>query len=165
MIEKTNPRFLILNGHGTIEGDCVCGQDGEAIISLGVNDGLLDSRIVHSFTCCSAKKLGKGSRADAFIGYDDVFMFWQQSSATTTPLKDTLAAPQMKSALVVPYEILKGKTTTEAHNASQKAYQEYINEYMWNSEKHTAEEMQRILPFLIWNMQHQKLIGNGHARL
>jgi hypothetical protein len=71
----------------------------------------------------------------------------------------------MESALEAPYEIIKGRTVKEAYDASQKKFENWINEYLWNREKYTTEELQRVLPFLIWNKQHQKLIGNGEAKL
>ena len=165
VIEKKNPRFLVFNGHGSLDGKSICGHDNEPIISLGVNDHLLDSKIVHSFTCCSAKNLGEKSNAEAFIGYKDVFLFWMHRTTTMRPIKDKLAAPQMKSAVVAPFEILKGKSVDEAYQISQRKYQKMIDEYMWNSDKYTTEEMQRVLPFLIWNKQNQKLIGNKNAKI
>lgn len=165
MISKHNPRFLVFNGHGSINGDNICGHNNEPIISLGDNEDILNARIVHSFTCCSAKKLGKGNNANAFIGYDDVFIFWMHRTTTARPLEDKLAAPHMESALTAPYEIIKGKTVEEAYNASQKKYEEWIKEYLWNKDKYTTEELQRVLPFLIWNKGHQVLIGDNKAKL
>jgi hypothetical protein len=164
-IRNNKPRFLILNGHGTITGESICGQDNEEIIKLGVNDDLLESKIVHSFTCCSAKKLGKEAESEAFVGYDDLFIFWMHRSTTTRPLEDILAGSQMQSALTVPCEILKGKSVKSAYEASQKMFQKYIEDYLWDSDKHTTEEIQRVLPFLIWNKMHQKMFGNEEAKL
>ncbi len=161
-IKKENPRFLIFNGHGA--DDCICGHNDEVIIKLGNNDNLLDSRIVHSFTCSSSSKLGRNSKADVFIGYDDVFVFWLDGATTTKPLKDRFATPQMRSALIVPEELLKGRTAKEAYDASQKVYSDFIDEYKWNSHKYTTEEIQKILPLLMWNKMNQKIIGNKNSK-
>lgn len=162
-IEKENPRLLIFNGHG--DDDCICGHNNEILIKLGENDNLLDSRIVHSFTCSSAGQLGVKSKADAFVGFDDKFLFWMHRSSETKPLRDPLATPQIKSAITVPFEIVKGRSVNEAYDISQTAYASLIKEYTWNSSKYTTEEIQRVLPFLIWNKMHQKMIGNGNAKL
>lgn len=162
-IEKENPRLLIFNGHGDV--DCICGQNNEILIKLGENDNLLNSRIVHSFTCDSANKLGISSKAEAFVGFNDKFFFWMSRTSVSRPLKDHLATPQIKTALIVPFEIIKGKSVDEAYNMSQNTFDSLIVEYTLNSAKYTTEEIQRVLPLLIWNKIHQKKIGNGNARL
>lgn len=161
-VSKEDPRLLIINGHGDLSGESVYGQ-AEIIVKQGVNDRLFDSRIVHSFTCCSAKGLGKKSPAEAFIGYDNVFAFSSNRSTTTKPLQDNFAKPPIYCALMAPHALLRGKTAAEAYEESQKNYQQHIDEYLWNSDKHTAEELQRVLPFLLWNMQHQVVAGNPNA--
>lgn len=48
---KKNPAFVIFNGHGSQTE--ICGNNNEVLINL------LKSKIVHSISCNSAKKLGK----------------------------------------------------------------------------------------------------------
>lgn len=64
-IKETGHNLLLFNGHGSLAGDSICGHENEEIVKLGKNDGILDSKIVHSFTCCSARQLGRKSKAKA----------------------------------------------------------------------------------------------------
>lgn len=70
-IESKDPCFIAFNGHGSPIS--IAGQDDEVLIELGVNDELLEDKIVHLISCSSGKKLGSKCDANAFIGYDDVF--------------------------------------------------------------------------------------------
>jgi hypothetical protein len=164
VIKEKNPNFLIFNGHGSLSGECIYGQNDELLIGVGENENLLNSKIVHSFTCCSAKVLGEKSKPKAFIGYENVFSFYTHRATTARPLDDKLAAPQMISALVAPKKLLKGATAKEAYEESQKKFQEFIDEYLWNGNKYTKEEIDRILPFLISNKRCQVRIGDPEAR-
>ena len=164
-IKKEDYNLLIFNGHGSISGDSICGHSGEEIIKFGENHNLLDTRIVHSFTCCSGKVLGKNSNSEAFIGYDNMFSFWMHRTTTTRPLEDILAKPNMISALTVPIKLLKGAKASEAFDKSQEKYQEFIDDYLWNDAKYTKEELDRVLPFLMANKKAQKLHGNKDAEV
>ncbi len=162
-IKSKNPRFLAFNGHGT--DTIIAGHDNEPLITLGENDNLLESRIIHSFTCNSAKKLGRECNSDAFIGYDDIFWLYMDGNKTANPLKDEFARPFMESALEAPKQLAKRKTAGEAYDESQNKYQEWIDEFTRGSSKHTAEELQVILPFLHFNKNCQAIHGSRNARV
>jgi hypothetical protein len=161
-IKSKNPRFLVFNGHGS--DDSIFGQNDETLIKVGKNEKLLKSRIVHSFTCNSAKELGRKCGAEAFIGYDNYFIFFMDKFSLNHPLEDKLAGPVMECAIEVPLQIVKGKTAGEAYAKSQEMYEKWINEYTISSSHYTTEELQLILPCLYWNKSCQKLHGNPDAK-
>jgi hypothetical protein len=162
-INKENHDLLIFNGHGSFLGDSICGHNDEEIVKFGENHNILDAKIVHSFTCCSGKILGRNCNSDAFIGYDNAFSFWMHRSTTTRPLDDILSRPSIESALVAPIKLLKGAKASEAYRKSQERYQKYIDEYLWKGDQYTKEERDMILPFLMSNKRAQKLYGNENA--
>lgn len=162
-IDSKNPNFLAFNGHGSEVS--ICGQDDKPLITLGSNEHLLDSRIVHALSCSCAKELGRRSKAKAFIGYDDWFWLYFDGNKTAKPLEDSKVKPIMESALEAPKQIVKRKTVQEAYEESQKMYQKNIDELTISSSKHTAEEIQVILPFLDWNKKCQKLYGDPNAKI
>lgn len=162
-IESKNPNFLVFNGHGSEIS--ICGQDNRPLITLGENEYLLDSKIVHALSCSCAKELGKKSKAKAFIGYDDLFWLYFDGNKTTTPLKDARVKPILESALEAPKQLVKGKTAKEAYEKSQEMYQKNIDELTLSSSKHTSDEIQVILPFLHWNKNCQRLFGDPNAKV
>lgn len=162
-IESKNPSFMAFNGHGS--DICIAGQHNEPIITLGENESLLESKIVHSLTCNSAGKLGKVCRARAFIGYDSIFWLYMDGSKTAKPLNDIKAKPILESALEVPKQIAKGESAGEAYRKSQERYQKFIDNLTLSSSEHTSEELQVILPFLHANKGCQRMFGDKNARI
>ena len=152
-IKSKNPKLLLFNGHG--RDDVIAGHDNKPIIILGENDDLLNSKIVHSFSCSSAKELGKKCKAEAFIGYDDLFWLYMDGNNLSNPLKDKKVRPFMESAIEAPKQLAKRKTAKEAYEKSQKKYQKWIDELTLSSSKHTSEELQVILPLLQFNKNCQ----------
>ena len=163
IIKSKNPSFLAFNGHGS--DICIAGHDNEPLITLGENESQLDSRIVHSLTCSSAARLGKECNAKAFIGYDSIFWLYMDRSKTARPLDDMKAKPILESALEAPKQIVKRKTAGEAFRKSQEKYKKFIDELTLSSSKHTAEELQVILPFLHANKNCQRMYGEKSARM
>lgn len=160
-IKKNNPRFLYFNGHGTSKA--IFGQNDEPLIVLGENDDLLKSKIVHSVTCDSGRGLGEKCKADSFIGYDSWFFLPMNEFSIMNPIKDEWAKPILESALEVPIQILKRKSTKEAFDKSQEKYQKWIDEFTISSSKHTTAEIQLVLPCLFWNNFWQKIHGKGDS--
>ena len=75
-IEKLNPTFVILNGHG--DDASVTGHNNEILIQSGNNEHLLYSRITYALSCNSAAVLGVAATQVAvttYIGYTDEFIF------------------------------------------------------------------------------------------
>lgn len=72
VISKTQPIFIILNGHGN--DTMVTGHENLPLVEAGVNEQSLKGTITYAISCRSAKRLGKKAvktGARAYIGYDD----------------------------------------------------------------------------------------------
>jgi len=162
-ISSNNPSFIAFNGHGS--EDCIAGQNNEPLITLGDNDKLLDSRIVHALACSSASELGKKCKAKAFIGYDGIFWLYMDRNSVSRPLSDMKAKPILESALETPRQIAKGESAGNAYAKSQETYQRFIDHMTLSSSVHTAEELQVILPFLHGNKGCQRIFGDRNARI
>ena len=162
-IENKDPDSIIFNGHGS--ESIIAGHNLEPIIIFGENHHLLKNKIVHAFTCGSGKVLGKECEAKAFIGYNDWFFLCMDKSSTNRPLEDRFATPLMECALEAPIQLAKKQTARESFDKSQAKYQNWIDEYTASSSKYTTEELQLILPCLLWNKSCQALYGNEEAKL
>jgi len=162
-LKKHNPSFICFNGHGS--DIAVGGHDNEPLITLGKNDSLLDSKIVHALSCSAARELGKNCKACAFIGYDGIFWLYMDGNKVTRPLQDRKVKPILESALEAPKQIVKRKTAGEAFEKSQEKYQKFIDELTLSSSKHTADELQVVLPFLHANKNYQRMFGDKNARV
>jgi hypothetical protein len=162
-IKSKNPSFIAFNGHGS--ETCIAGQNNEPLITLGENDRLLDSRIIHALTCSSASGLGRGCKASAFIGYDGIFWLYMDNNKISRPLSDMKVRPILESAMEAPRQIAKGESAGNAYAKSQETYQRFIDHMTLSSSEHTAEELQVILPFLHSNKGCQKIFGDREARI
>ena len=70
VIKKLNYKIIIFNGHGS--SNSICGNNGGAIVTLGVNEYLLRDRITYARACDAAITLGNECVKDnngVFIGY------------------------------------------------------------------------------------------------
>ena len=162
-ITSNKPMFLMFNGHGS--DSMIAGHDFEPIIILGDNDNLLKDKIVHAFTCSSGRTLGARCGASAFIGYSNWFIMCIDGNSTNRPLEDRLASPIMQCAMEAPKQLAKKKTAREAYEQSQAKYQRWIDEFTLSSSKYTTEELQLILPCLMWNKTCQVLYEDNDAKL
>jgi hypothetical protein len=157
-IESKNPTYLFFNGHGSSK--VIAGQDNKSLITMGENDKLLKGKILHILACDCGKDLGKNCGAKSFIGYKGKWWLCMDQFSLSRPMKDRLAAPIIKSALEAPDQLLKGKTAKEAFDASQKTYQDWIDEFTHSESKYTTAELQLILPILHTNKSLQVVYEN-----
>ncbi len=112
VIEKKNPSFVIMNGHGNTSE--VTGYNNQTLVKLGENDDLLNGKVTYAVSCQSAKMLGKkvgGNLHTTYIGYVDDFIFLYLEKFRTKPLLDNLASFFLKPSNAIPIAILKGHTT------------------------------------------------------
>jgi len=58
-MKKFSPNIVMLNGHGNI--DLVMGHQNQILLKAGLNEDLLNSKIVYALSCKSAKVLGPKS--------------------------------------------------------------------------------------------------------
>ena len=160
---KKNPRFIFLNGHG--DDKMITGQDGEVLIESGENEGVLNSKIVYALSCRSAKKLGPesvASGADAYIGYDEDFIFMYSNEKRLRPTEDKTAAMFLESSNQVAMSLLKGNSTQTSHRNSRKAFIRNIQKLLTSK---VAQEDSSAVRYLVWDMQHQVCLGDQEARI
>jgi len=163
MLREKNPRLVLFNGHGSDE--TVTGHNDEILIKTPEDIGLLTSRIVHSLSCSSAKKLGKDAvekGTTSYIGYENDFIFFFDKNKTTQPLEDKIASPIFEAATQIPLALIKGNNVSEAFVRSQKTYEKWINHYRLHGE--LLEAPQNLIA-LMWDKESQIVHGDKMAVL
>lgn len=163
IILKTKPSFIVLNGHG--DENTVTGYDNKVLVRVGKNEKLLANAIVYARSCSCAKKLGPSSIAKgtkAFIGYTDEFVFMIDENYITQPLKDKTAALFLEASNYVAISLLKKHSAFEANNRSKNIFRNTIARYMVSE---TSKEESELLPYLLWDMNHQECIGKKEATI
>lgn len=150
-LKKHNPDVVVFNGHGNAV--CVVGQNDEILIESGKNTNLLSGKVVYMRACDAGKILGPDTikkGAQNFIGYKELFRFWNQPEATTKPLNDDYAKPFFECSNQIIYSLIKGRTAQEAHNDSVDMYKKTLSKLL------TSESPNSFLAAdLFWNMMHQ----------
>lgn len=158
-VEKLDPVFVVLQGHGSPE--CVTGHDNEPLVLLGDNEEVLVGRVTYAVSCDAARKLGQTVShqvGTAFIGYDDKFVFVQQREKWHKPLEDTRAKPFMEMSRQVPLGLLKGRSAGEAYRASQEMGKTHLRRLLASSSDPDALFDAR---HLWWNIKHQICLGDA----
>jgi hypothetical protein len=138
-VKAFNPQFVILNGHG---GDrAITGVEKHAILGVasyspelelkinGSNPELMQGRIVYLFTCHSGKLLASelirhGARAVA--AYKSAFLWTAEEPFD--PAEDSKAAPFFYAALMLPRELVLGKTFAQSATTLRKAFAYYLRQ-------------------------------------
>lgn len=129
-IIKSNPRLVVLNGHGFKHA--VCGQNKEIILDAN-NVNLLDSKIVYAVACDSSEELGeiattKGN-ASSYIGYEAHFMVVIDQSRSSTPSKDKNLKIFIKPYATLVLSLVSGLTVEKAINNTKETLRGLIREY------------------------------------
>lgn len=162
-ISKLDPRFVMLNGHGSEES--IAGQDHEILVRAGDNETILHSRLIYAVSCSSGKILGpkcveKGN--GTFIGYSDMFIFVYDRKYMSRPLDDKRAAPFMEGSNHVAVSLLKGHNAEEASKRSREMFERSYKKLLSsNSDSNSLQTAK----YLRWNMKHQVCLGNGNATI
>ncbi len=162
VLKKKNPSLVFLNGHGS--PDAVCGHNDKVIVQAGLNDKILEKRLVYALSCDSAEILGKEAvrnGAKVYIGYNRPFAFLADRNSGTTPLRDKKAQPFLESSNRVAIDMIRGKTAGEAFDKSQTEFERCIEYYSTSTEPDASE----IMRWLIWDKLAQKLIGDKNASI
>jgi len=163
VLEKTNYKLIVFNGHGT--ENSIGGYDDEPIIEEKVNEKILAERIVYARACDAACSLGmnsvKESNEGCFIGYELPFQFYCDKTWATNPLKDQVAPLFLNPSNVVAISILKGKIAREANDSSRKAILKNMRRVL---RKSNADSL--AIAEALWNnYEGQVLLGNENATL
>lgn len=161
VIRKTQPKFVFVNGHG--DDGSVTGQNGEVLVEAGVNEGILSRSIVYALSCRSAKVLGKESvesGADAYLGYEEDFIFLYDERCRTNPKIDKTAKLFLDPPMALPVSLFKSHSTGQAYNNSQNEYRRTIVSLL-SSE--ASSEQRTYIGYLVWDMQSQVCLGSQKA--
>lgn len=159
---KLNPALVIINGHGN--KDLVTGQNSEILIRKDVNEEVLKGKIVYAISCQSGKLLGpacikKGTKT--YLGYDEDFIFLCDENSSN-PLNDKTAALYLAPAYQLAISLVNGKSAKEAYNASQNKFSQNIKSIVTSGSK---DDNKNLLPYLLWDKTHQKLLGDEKAKI
>lgn len=161
VIRKTQPKFIFINGHG--DERSVTGQDGEVLVKVRVNEGILNRSVVYALSCQSAKVLGKESvksGADAYLGYEEDFIFLYDERCRTNPKIDKTAKLFLDPSMALPVSLFKGHSTGQAYGNSQNEYRRTIVSLL-SSE--ASSEQRTYIGYLIWDMKSQVCLGSRSA--
>lgn len=164
-LEKQKYDFVILNGHGNIEGTEIYGHDNEKLIDSKEGYKSLRNTLVYALSCCASKSLGKkccdnGTRA--FIGYQDVFIFYYDKNMASRPLKDEYAKRILKPANQVSIGIMKGNNVSEAVEKSKDLFKQELLK-LQSSESLIGSE--NVAMALMWNMAMLAVSGDEKAQI
>lgn len=163
MIQEQKPELIMFNGHGN--PPTICGHKNEALIKQGENEEILEEKIVYARSCSTASSLGPSAvkkGAKTFIGYTEDFVFLIDNSRTANPLKDEFAKPFLTASNQIIKSLLNGRTALEAHQRSQKVFDEQI-ESLQKSD--APPEAQHLLPWLFWDKTIQTILGEKNAQI
>jgi len=161
VVNKVNPSFIFLNGHGNDHE--VTGQDNARLLSNTDNLDFLKNKIIYALSCQSAKILGPyciNNGVKTYIGYTEDFIFVIDRTKRTKPQYDATASLFLEASNALPISLLKGKSTRDSYNDSQNAYKKQIRRLL------TSESISRessTIRFLLWDMKHQVCLGNQDA--
>lgn len=153
MVTKNKPTLVFLNGHG--DYNVVAGQDNEELLRVDDNERLLNSTIVYALSCRSGKNLGPScvkSGADAYIGYNEDFIFLYDENKRTRPEQDKIAEIFLEPSNQIMVSLLKGHMPKEAHENSKRSFARKIGKLL-SSQSTTLESS--AVRYLIWDMQYQ----------
>ena len=162
-IKKTQPDFIVLNGHGS--SDKITGHNGQTLLKANMNESLLNDKIGYALSCSSAKKLGKclvEKGTKSFIGYKEDFIFLHEKDKSSQPLNDKTARLFFEPSNLVATTLIKGNTSKEAHNRSQKEFRRNIRRLMVSESPQVDKSS---IPWLYWDMINQVCLGDGSAKI
>jgi len=160
-VEKTQPSFIFLNGHGN--ETTVTGHNDDPLVDTDINVEILKNKIVYALSCQSAKKLGPKSikqGAKAYIGYTEDFIFVYDTNKKQYPEKDETAGYFLKASNQIAVLLIEGKTTGQAYANSQNAFRSNIKQLLTSDSQTQDSSMVR---FLVWDQQHQVCLGDQNV--
>ena len=160
-ILKQKPQLILFNAHGdemTIYGDKI-GNKTEYLVREGENHHLLEGKLTYARACSAAASLGRACtrKSGCFIGYNQPFSFWTDTSRTTTPLKDKVAQLFLQPSNELAMALLRGKNASEAANLFINLSKKNLLQLL--SKKEEPGAMASVM--ILWNnIAAQEVIGN-----
>lgn len=160
IMDKRNPRLVVINGHGS--DNAIAGEDGKTILQIG-DEKFTASKIIYARSCCSLRTLGRSivdKGADAYLGYDEDFVFFFEPEKISRPLEDKTAKLFMEPSNYVAISLLKGHSVEDSNKRSKDLYRKNIAKLLVAGPK---SENYHTIRYLFWDMQHQIAIGDHNA--
>jgi hypothetical protein len=163
VLSKLDYNFIVFNGHGS--ETTIKGYNDKIIIESGVNDLILNDRIVYARSCHAGAILGKdcvkNSKEGCFIGYKVPFRFWVDPLSFYNPLNDNVARFFLEPSNLVPISLIKGNSAKDAHENSKKQILKNIDKII----KSKRDDSLTLAEDLWNNYAGQVLIGNELASI
>lgn len=161
-VKKFRPSFIYLNGHGS--QDSVTGFGNLPILTFADNEEITKDSVVYALSCQSAKRLGKscvsrGTRS--YLGYDDDFIFVFDENCGNNLAEDQVAANFLTPSNELAQDLLDGKSTGEAFDNSQNIFEQSIVKFSLSD---ATAEQRELLPYLLWDHEHQVCLGDSNAK-
>ena len=164
-LEKSNPRLIVLNGHGSYNK--VYGQH-EVILDEN-NIQKLQSKIVYAVVCDSSLELGEfaveNGKAEAYIGYEAYFMIIIEPSRSTTPLKDNNFKPFREIYVMLVLSLLSGFNVAESVEKTKMHIKSLIKDYGVLGIRDKFGDAPLIRLGLFWDLYFLKYHGNPYAKV
>lgn len=148
-MEDKRVGLINFNGHG--QANLIVGQDDQLLVEVGFNEKILAGKIIYCLACQAGKKLGPAAvqaGTKAFMGYDEDFIFLEQMADWFLPPSNCLVEA-----------LLTGKSSGEAYELSQQAFQQNIQALLTSEAKRSYA-----VPYLVWDKKHQVCLGDKQAR-
>ncbi|MDO8662635.1 MAG: hypothetical protein Q7K98_05390 [Candidatus Omnitrophota bacterium] len=159
-LEKKSPGLVILNGHGN--QDSITGHNNDVI--LEANDRkAVKNKIIYARSCKSAKVLGEKAishGAQAYLGYDEDFIFLYSRDKVSKPLEDKTATLFLSPSNQIPLSLLKNHCAGEANEKSKALFKKNIDKLLVAG---PSSEHYRAIGYLYWDMIHQVCLGDKKA--
>ncbi len=162
-IEKHQPAFIFLNGHGNEQE--ITGYDNEVLVKMGQNEDLLKNKIVYARSCNAAKVLGEKLAKESgvtFIGYVNSFILGRVPAKVGHPLNDEVARLFIQPSNLISITIIKGHEAGEAYRKSQEAM---MKNFFFMLSSRANDNQRDAAPYLWNNRKNQVLLGNQNAKI
>lgn len=161
-INKHKSKLVFMNGHGN--ENCIAGDKDEVIIKSGVNEQLLDGKIVYVRSCNVAAGLGNTCTQNgtiAFIGYLKRYSLGYTPSSMFNPLGDRVAKLFLEPSNLIPIGLIKGNSVKEAYRKSQTAM---LKNFLFMLSTKATKEQRDAAPSLWRNRKYQVVLGDENAK-
>ncbi|KKT36670.1 MAG: hypothetical protein UW22_C0034G0013 [Candidatus Gottesmanbacteria bacterium GW2011_GWB1_44_11c] len=96
----------------------------------------------------------------AYVGYTDDFIFLTEEAKESRPLTDKVAKLFLEPSNDVAISFIKGHSAGQANQRSKDYFKKNIKKLMTSD---TPKEDRELIPYLLWDMDHQVCIGNEKA--
>ncbi len=164
-VEKSNPRLIIFNGHGSYNS--IWGQ--KEVILDNKNIKKLTSRIIYAVVCDSSLELGElavnEGKAEAYIGYESNFMIIIEPDRSTIPLKDKNFKPFIEVYIMFVFSLISGFTVIESIEKTKSHIRSLIRDYGVLGVRDKYGDAPLIRLALFWDMYFFKSHGNPEAKI